>query len=181
MRKLAAILLLLIFFFNLCGYKILISFLQTKADQQLEALIDNEEYADDELIEMRVSLNMPYQQRYTEFERHYGHITIEGKEYTYVKRKIEGDILVLKCIANTSRTQLNQITSDIARSNNNNTQEQGPAKSAVKIFSFECDDVFEKSAIAHKLIIPTTYPTFTDELMTSDLTVPSQPPRHAIA
>ena len=106
MRKTAAILLTLILLFNLCGYRILINFLQQKADTKLETRIDNSEYDESQLIEIRVLMNMPYQQRYTAFERHYGEIEIDGKSYTYVKRKIEGDVLILKCIVNQSKEEL---------------------------------------------------------------------------
>jgi hypothetical protein len=112
LRKLASILLIIILLFNLGGYRIVISLLQHKADLKLEARIDNSEYQESQLIEIRVALNVPYQERYTEFERHYGKIEIDGKSYTYVKSKIEGDVLVLKCIPNESKQQLQSINND---------------------------------------------------------------------
>ena len=79
--------------------------LQQKADTRLEAQLDNSDYDESQLVEIRVPMNMPYQERYTEFERHYGEIELDGKSYTYVKSKIEGDVLVLKCIANQSKEE----------------------------------------------------------------------------
>lgn len=179
MRKTAAILLLLVFFFNLYGYRIIISLLQTKADQQLEVLIDNDEYADEELVEMRVALNMPYQHRFTEFERHYGQITIDGKDYTYVKKKIDGDVLILKCIPNNSRTQLNEFAANIAKSNSDNTRDQGPVKSSVKIFSFECD--YNQHTITHenRHIASIIFAPYADRICSSLLPVLHQPPQTA--
>ncbi|MBK6827190.1 MAG: hypothetical protein IPG86_10055 [Chitinophagaceae bacterium] len=136
----AAILLLLVFLFNLAGYRVMIYFLQEHSAQKLEAMIDGDDYREEELIEMRVPMNMPYQQRFTAFERHYGRISIEGREYTYVKRKVEGDILILKCLPNHNGTRLQQIKDEIAGANSNtHSPGESPAKSQIKIFSIECD------------------------------------------
>lgn len=143
MRKIAAILFILILAFNFCGYRLVISFLQNKADAKLETRIDNSDYDESQLIEMRVSMNMPYQERYTEFERHYGEITIDGKAYTYVKSKIEGDVLVLKCIANESKQQLKKTADNLAQSNSGQEQENNGKKqsfSVLKIFNGDYDD-----------------------------------------
>lgn len=179
MRKIAAILLLFIFFFNLCGYRIIISILQTKADQKLEVLIDNNRYTDEELVEMRVALNMPYQHRFTEFERHYGQISIDGKDYTYVKRKIEGDVLILKCIPNNSRTQLNEFAANVAKSSSDNTRDQGPVKSSVKIFSFECDDNQHPVTQENPDIVSNTFARYTDRICSTLLLVLHRPPQIA--
>jgi hypothetical protein len=178
LRKIAAILFLFLFAFNLFGYRILISFLQTKADQQLEAVIDNHEYSDEELIEMRVELNMPYQQRFTEFERHYGQVNIDGKEYTYVKRKIEGDVLILKCISNESKTQLKNIAAEMTKSNGNSGQQNdGPVKSGVKVFGFECDDVLAAAASVNDINLSTSFLHYADKLTENNPAVLLQPPR----
>jgi hypothetical protein len=115
LRKLAAILLIFILLFNIGGYRVAISLLQTDADRELEALLDNSDYDESELIEIKVALNMPYQQRFTDYERHYGHIEIDGKSYTYVKKKIEGDVVIFKCIANESKQQLKGIENDLTK------------------------------------------------------------------
>lgn len=143
MRKAASILLILILAFNLCGYRFVISLLRSKADARLEARIDNSDYDESQLIEMRVSLNMAYQTRYTDFERHYGEIIIDGKAYTYVKRKIEGGVLVLKCIANESRQQLKNTADNIVKTNTGQNQENNNGKkqsSSIKSFSADYDD-----------------------------------------
>ena len=90
----------------------MISHLQGKADNKLETLLDNNNYDESQLIEIRVALNMPYQERFTEYERQYGELEIDGKSCTYVKRKIEGDIVIFKCIANTEKQQLKSIGND---------------------------------------------------------------------
>ena len=117
LKKIAAILLLLLLAFNWYGYRIVIAVLQDKADRKLEARLDNSEYDESQLIEIRMTMNMPYQQRFTDFERAYGEVEINGKTYTYVKRKVDGDVVILKCIANKSRSQLKTIDNDLTRAN----------------------------------------------------------------
>ncbi len=142
MRKIAAIFFFLIFAFNLGGYRLVISLLQIKADAKLEVRIDNSDYDESQLIEMRVSLHMAYQARYTDYERHYGEITIDGKEYSYVKRKMEGDVLVLKCIANESKQQLTKTANNLAKSSAGQDQENNDKKnsSSLKTNSGDYDD-----------------------------------------
>lgn len=95
-----------VFFFNWFGYRLLTGYLQHKADRQLEAQLDRNEYDESQLIEMRVPLNMPYQTQSSGFERIDGEIEIEGTHYKYVKRKIEKGELVLLCLPNHSKMQL---------------------------------------------------------------------------
>ena len=120
--------------------------MQQKADNKLEAQLDNSDYDESQLIEIRVAMNMPYQQRYTEFERHYGEIEIDGKAYTYVKRKIEGDVLILKCIANQSKQESKIIKNDLAKANSNadmdHSGKNSPQKSFAKNSLGEYDDQF---------------------------------------
>lgn len=173
----AAILLVIIFFFNLLGYQFVFSILQTRADHRLESLIDNNEYDDAELTELRVQLDMPYQYRFTDFERHYGQITIGGKEYTYVKRKVEGDVLILKCLPNHSKTELKNIASDITKANSSNTQGDSPLKSSVKLFSFECEDALTYTPACESAANGLTYLQYADLLSESPATAPDQPPK----
>jgi hypothetical protein len=102
--------------FNMGGYRVALSLLQKSADKNLEAIINNARYDESSLIEIRVPLNMPYQARNTEFERHYGEIEIHGISYTYVKRKIDGDVLVLKCIPNIAKEHLQSMDNELVSS-----------------------------------------------------------------
>jgi hypothetical protein len=136
LKKIAAILLIIILFFNLGGYRLIFPILQHKAEHNLEVLLDNNEYDESQLIEIRVALNLPYQQRFTEYERHYGQIEIDGKSYTYVKSKIEGDVAIFKCIPNESRQQLNSIENNITKANSAaNMDHSGQSKKAPASFA----------------------------------------------
>lgn len=106
MRQIAAILLLTILVFNWFGYRIVANYFQGKADQQLEARLDIEDYDVSQLIELKVPLNMPYQLNHTDFERVDGEIEIEGIHYKYVKRRVFNDSLVLLCLPNEQKMKI---------------------------------------------------------------------------
>jgi hypothetical protein len=143
MKKIAAILLITLLAVNLFGYRFIIATLERKADTSIENAIDNKDYNESDLIEIKIALQMPYQERYTDFERHYGEVIIDGRLYSYVERKIAGDELILKCLPNTSKQQLKKAADDIAKSNNGqDIENNGKKQSATqhKIFKADLDD-----------------------------------------
>ena len=106
MRKIAAILLLVILLFNWIGYRFFSDFLQHRANVQLEAKLDKNDYKDEELIEIKVPINLPYQLNWKSFERFDGEVDVDGIHYKYVKRKIYNDSLVLLCLPNEAKQNL---------------------------------------------------------------------------
>ena len=119
---------ILILFFNWYGYRIVTAVLSTNADKRLEIKLDNNLYDETQLVELRVPLNMPYQNDQADFERHYGEIEIDGKYYTYVKSKIEGGYLILKCIPNSSKEQIKVAGNDYFKLTNGFDQNQPDKK-----------------------------------------------------
>lgn len=129
--------------FNIAGYRFVFIFLENKATEQLDAAIDTGNYADEDLIEIRVPLNMPYQDRLTEFERHYGEITVDGNVYTYVKMKVDRDMLVLKCMPNSQKQQIKNTANNLVKANSGQDMEHNGKKqisSFSKVFSSDYDD-----------------------------------------
>lgn len=106
MKKLSSILLLLVFSFNLIGYKLLFGYLQLRSDQLIESQLDHNDYNESELFTIRIPLSMPYQIQNTDFERVDGEITVQGIIYKYVKRKIDKGELILQCVPDKRKMQL---------------------------------------------------------------------------
>ena len=104
--KLAAILLLLLLSFNFAGYRLLFFFLQKSADKTMTARLDAAQYNETDLLTITVPLKLPYQVTQKDFERVDGEIKVEGKIYKYVKRKVEGGNLVLLCLPDKQKMQL---------------------------------------------------------------------------
>jgi len=81
--------------------------MENKADFALETRIDNSDYDETSLIEIRVPLNAPYlSDNTTEFQRYDGELELDGVHYKYVKRKVVNGELVLLCLPNKSKTEL---------------------------------------------------------------------------
>lgn len=181
MKRLTAISFLIILSFNIFGYRYAIRLLATKADSNLEFQIDNLQYDESQLVELRVDLNMPYQERFTDFERHYGEISIEGKPYTYVMRKIEGTILVLKCIRNISREQLTNTSDEITKANSNQEQNTNSQKQNSTLLKVIKGDYFNNHSLAQTIFNPDSKPTFQlaqiTDLPEIAILPPQQPPR----
>jgi hypothetical protein len=95
-----------IMLFNLCGYRLIMNWMEQKADTRLEARLDKNQYDESNLIEIKVPLDLPYQTDWKNFERCDGAIEVNNVHYKYVKRKIAGGFMILKCIPNETRQQL---------------------------------------------------------------------------
>jgi hypothetical protein len=106
LKKVAAISLLVLFLFNWFGYRLLSDYWQKQADTRLEARLDQHQYDESNLIEIRIPLNMPYQNVSSDYERYDGEIEFNGKHYKYVKRKVENGQLVLLCLPNETKMRL---------------------------------------------------------------------------
>ena len=123
MKKLASILLLLIFLFNTIGYKAFFFYLEQEADKRIEAKIETLSELDAELIAVKIPINLPYQTDWREFESVDGEMTFKGKTYKYVKRKVLRDTLILLCIDHTEKSQLQKSSADYFKKVNDLTSE----------------------------------------------------------
>lgn len=115
MRKIAAILLLTILLFNWVGYRFLSHFLQYRSDVQLQVKLDQNDYTEDQLIEIRIPLALPYQANWKSFERFDGEIDLDGVHYKYVKRKIYNDSLILLCLPNEAKQNIEKAKDEYFR------------------------------------------------------------------
>ena len=88
-------------FFNWYGYQLLSNYWQDRANQQLEAKLDKNQYDESQLLSLKVPITtLSYYNSSTSFERVDGQINIKGVEYKYVKRRIFKDSLEYLCIPN---------------------------------------------------------------------------------
>jgi hypothetical protein len=99
-------LLLIVHLFNLAGYTLLFDYFMQQGDKQLTQQLDNNQYNDSELIEVKIALHTPYLTSWSAYERIDGEVEVNGVFYSYVKRKIHSDTLYLLCLPNTNKTRL---------------------------------------------------------------------------
>lgn len=99
--------------FNWCGYQLLTSFIEQKADTRLEARLDKKKYDESELISIKVAVvSLPYYTATGIFERVNGHIEIRGILYKYVERRLFNDSVELMCIPNHAAMELRTAKDD---------------------------------------------------------------------
>lgn len=115
MKKLSAILLLFVYLLSQAGYTLLFQYFIEDADGRIGQCINSNTYNDDDLIEIKVALNMPYLLSARDFVRVDGEIELNGIHYNYVKRKVSGDTLYLLCLPNLLKTQLADAKTELAK------------------------------------------------------------------
>lgn len=182
MTKPVAILLLLIHIFNVGGYRFVFDKLEKNASVQLIDKLDNEEYSDDQLIEMKVPLPMPYQTNWASFERYNGEIQIEGVHYNYVKRKVWNDTLILLCIPNHDKMELNSAKEQFFSLVNDLDQKgkdmPAPKANIVKSITTDYQATETLTTLVPPVTTSVTYTIFNSSMPLSiALDDPYQPPR----
>jgi hypothetical protein len=181
-RQTASILLICILAFNWIGYRLFTGYLEHHSDISFEKKIDNSEYNDADLIEMRVPLNAPYlSSNPTEFERFDGEVELQGKHYKYVKRKIENGQLVLLCLPDENKNRIQNSREDffkLVNDLNHNSQNKNKNTASFKSFTTEYkkeNNAWEIAAVA--VVQPKT--SFADVLSVVEgfRAIPEQPPK----
>lgn len=114
-KRILAILLLGMLLFNWGGHRLLTDYLETQADQQLQAELDRDQYNEADLIRIKVNAPLPYGASTEQYERVNGQIEIKGISYTYVKRRFYRDSLELLCIPNTVKTGIQNARDEFFR------------------------------------------------------------------
>ena len=129
MRKFASAILIFILLFNLVGYRFVADYMQQRFDAQLETCLDSSEYDESQLVELKIPIHLPYQSSWAQFERYDGEVQLNGILYKYVKRKVTNDTLVLLCIPNPQKMNLQTAKDDFFKNTNDLSQNNNAKKS----------------------------------------------------
>jgi hypothetical protein len=115
-----------------------------KADTQLEIALDNKDYHQADLFLVKIPINLPYQTNWKGYERVDGEVTVAGKTYKYVERKVENDTMYLQCISNTEKNKIQQKandyfgkSTDIANNNTSKKSSSNTIKYSVEDFVYK--------------------------------------------
>jgi hypothetical protein len=126
--------------FNIFGYRLVFSYLEKEASQVLTASIETKSFDENNLIEIKTDLNMPYVSD-KDYENAYGETVIKGVHYQYVKRKIENNVLYLMCLPNDAKTVLAETKNSFEKNNteagNNNSKQKTPVQKILKSTQIE--------------------------------------------
>lgn len=137
MKKLAAIVLLAIFTFNIAGYQLLYNLLASKSDATLELALDAKNYNDQDLISIKQPTNLPYYNNSKTFQRIDGEVEIDGAKYKYVKCRIYNDSLEMLCIPHVAKMKINAAENAYAKVANDFQQDDSKKKSGSSTKSFQ--------------------------------------------
>ncbi|MBV9963537.1 MAG: hypothetical protein JO072_14935 [Parafilimonas sp.] len=109
---------------------------ESKASNEMMALLDDNKYNENDLIQVKVALNAPYIQGNGNYERYDGIIEYNGVQYNYVKRMIQNDTLYLYCIPNKEKTDISNIKRLYAKQNADDTSGKTSEQTALKKINF---------------------------------------------
>jgi hypothetical protein len=115
LKKLITITLLAVHLFNIAGYNLLFHYFMNRSEARLIKQLDRNDYNDQDLVVLKMPLNLPYYNSSGTTERVDGEIEISGTHYNYVKRQVSNDTLYLYCIPNTAKTKLRNAQTDFSK------------------------------------------------------------------
>lgn len=79
--------------------------------------LDNNNYNEGDLTQIKFALNMPYMIANKSYERCDGQVELNGIQYNYVKRMVKNDTLYLYCIPNNQKTKISDTKNEYAKQN----------------------------------------------------------------
>ena len=180
MRKFAALILICLLAFNWFGYRALLQYLEDRNYHALQAQLDHQEYKPTDLVEVRVSLNLPYISDSKDFETYSGETTINGYHYRFVKRKLVNNELILLCIRDYEKDQLQKASNDffkqVADAAGAEKKSRTTAPKVVKGFTTEFTCTQIASANNYHAEVHAVYPILHQSYTSVTLSTPAQPP-----
>jgi hypothetical protein len=136
LKKAITILLLSIFLFSICGYRLVFLLAGNYANQSMITSIDKNNYNEQDLVLIKFALHIPYLQNNSSYERCDGEVEFNGVQYNYVKRMVANDTVYLYCLPNIEKTNIANIQNIYA----SQTADNATGKKAVipipNVFSF---------------------------------------------
>jgi hypothetical protein len=131
--------------FNFIGYRLWLYYAQGRSARMLTAAVDKGDYDSTNLITISIPLNVPYLSDWTDFQRVDGEVEVGGKIYRFVKRKVFDGRLILLCLPDENKTQLQAAGKDFFKSVNDLSstpagKKQNTVPSTCKVFPADYDD-----------------------------------------
>jgi len=161
MKQTAAIFLLVIFSFNMFGYRVVYNYLANKADTKLELALDEKVYDDADLISIKQATNLPYYSNSNSFKRLDGEINVDGTIYKYVKVRVFKDSLELLCIPHLSKMKIENSKNEFYKlvnelSASGDKKKSGSDQKQIKVTTAEYEELYNGSLVQAPLQIRST-------------------------
>lgn len=122
-------------------------FLSYSADLRLEEKLKDVSDHDKDLIMVKFPFKVPYLMESKDFETMEGEVNVKGTIYRYVKRKIVRDTLILLCIENKEKSQIEKKRAEYFNKVNDldsNTDKKTDSKQVKTDYYFKGSDLLTK-------------------------------------
>ena len=106
MKKLLAITLLCAHLLNWGGYAVFLQYFMHRSDEQIVKQMYDTRFDNSKLIEIKVAVNMPTVQDWSDYQNIQGQIQYKGSYYNYVRLKMTKDTMSFMCLPNTVKNHL---------------------------------------------------------------------------
>jgi len=133
MKKAIASAMLLLFLFNLGGYYMVFSLLQMQAGRQLSLRLETDEANEQETVEVKVPLNLPYPITSSGFERVEGTVKSGDRYFQLLKQKIENDTLTLVLVKDDRSNHLEEVIYELDEQHSSGTPSDGALTLSFKL------------------------------------------------
>jgi hypothetical protein len=163
MKQTAAIFLLVVFSFNMFGYRVVYNYLASRADIKLELALDHKGYDDEDLISIRQAINLPYYSSSDDFKRLDGEINVDGTIYKYVKVRVYKDSLELLCIPHYSKMKIQNSKNEFYKlvnelNTSDHKKKSGSEQKQTKVVTSEFEELVATNfAQAHLQALSTSF------------------------
>jgi hypothetical protein len=182
LKKFAAISFLVLLLFNTCGYRIVTGWLQTRAEEKLQAIIDDKTYNPSSLLELSVVTNLPYTNDWSDWEHVNGTIEVNGYQYQYVERKLEKGKMYYHCLPNSEKQTVVAARDQFQQLVNNFNQQSDNKSSSKSIIVNNFIGDYDDAVIHYSTLRPAmeitqnTWPLLESILQSRQVLTPHQPP-----
>ncbi|HEY1216592.1 MAG TPA: hypothetical protein VGE93_23450 [Bryobacteraceae bacterium] len=113
-RRIATILLLAFLLFNWVGYRLLISWYESRESAGWEARLDSRQYDPDQLVLFKVSAAaVPYSTASATFERADGELEVGNIHYRYVLKRLYNDSVEFLCLHDSETGRIQHAKNEI--------------------------------------------------------------------
>jgi hypothetical protein len=178
LKRLVAIVLLSVHLFFTGGYTLVFQYFIDRADSKMVKQVYANKIDDKNLVLLKIPVNMPTVNDWTEYETVAGQIQLKDAYYNYVRLKMTHDTLYLVCYANTAKTQLvkaNIITAKEFTDVPMSKKSDGIAKKLNSLSEYNSTAFVYQYAVIENIVKP-GYCTLVSDLDHPYINSPGKPP-----
>ncbi len=179
MKRILSIVLIFVFLFNVIGYYGIYVAMLRQANMAMNQQIDNDEYAVDQTVTIKIPLTLPYPVQQDNFERVQGNFEHQGEFYKLVKQKYLNDTVYIVCIKNNEEKKAFKVFSDFVKlstdqSSTSNNQNSKTVVSVIKDYNPVISEINFSPRESIELASP--FASFNSLILTQDFPEFSPPP-----